>query len=264
MYLPFVHAQDSDEVPFKAFGFSIGSGFFKANNYVANYYNGSERNPNKMSYILTNRYRLDEIKQALDGKDFALYELSQNMRYKLATPVSLKFFLNLTSSRSLFLEIHQIALAAVGVFSIEIDSVTFTSEPALRMCNIWGVETRTMLDAGYRWTSETNYPLLQWFHEIGFNMTNTKVKDNRIQIGSFEESLIDRGAYIPGQGLYDPLQESVFGIGIFGNLGLELKLTKNIHVDIGLTARLQDINLGEYKKMHVNYGFLFRVNVLAF
>jgi len=262
--LPFRGLCETDD-DFKFINLSIGAGCFRASSYVANYYNGSENNVNKISYVLGNSYWRNDIKQELNGRNFELYELPTNMRYKIATSVMARLAINTSSQSSFFIQVNQVNLIATDIFTLRVESSQpFISQPDLKQCKIWGIESRSMIDAGLQQRNELEAQNWYWFYELAFNLTNTKVKENSIEIEHFTKSIIDRGVYIPGQPLYDARPQSAIGIGLVGTIGWQYAINANASFDIGLTTYLQDINLTGYKDFNTNFNLFFRINLLAF
>jgi hypothetical protein len=254
-------AQNDDN--FKHFGFGVGSGITFANKYVADYYSGSEDNVNKISYILNNPYRINEIRDELNGRDFTLYQHAMDMKYKMSAPIAVRVFYRFDEENRIFLEVNQWFLKAAGIFTLLIDSVTFNAEPPLEKCSIWGDESRTMLDLGYRYnfTTRSFYDI---FLEAGASFAATVVTANEIKIRDYQASIMDRGNYTPGQPQYDPMRQQGLGVGLFANLGVEIWAAKIVSVDIGFSLRFMDVNLGDYKKFKGNYGFFVKVNLMSF
>ncbi|MDR1951232.1 MAG: hypothetical protein LBP96_03270, partial [Bacteroidales bacterium] len=229
---------DGDELKFVSVGF--GAGGFRASKYVANYYNGDKNNVNKISYVLDNPYWREEIRQQqLNGRNFRLYELPNDMRYKISTAVHARFALNLSSHGSVFLQVNQVNLTAVGFFTIEVESPQLISEPDLLKCDIWGTEARSMVDIGFQRRYDLEARNWQWFYELAFNITSTKVKESKIKIRDFEQSILDRGAYTPGHPLYDPRLQSAMGVGLVGAFGVRYIVGTNASLDMGITTYLQ-------------------------
>jgi hypothetical protein len=105
----------------------------------------------------------------------------------------------------------------------------------------------------------------QWFYELAFNVTNTKVRENFIEVEGLRQSIMDQGNYIPGQGFSTvAAPESAFGVGIVGSLGWRYIINSSASLDFGATAYLQDINLTGYKKFHTSFNIFARLNLLMF
>ncbi|MDR1951355.1 MAG: hypothetical protein LBP96_03895 [Bacteroidales bacterium] len=253
---------DDDEKDYKFLVTSIGAGAFLAGRHPANYYNGSNEK-NSILYVFNNTYWYEQIKQEFNGWEPISYELPKKMRYKVSTAVGFRFSMNLSPYSSVFLHANQINLIATDIFTLLFRNPVI-SEPIRVVCNIWGKESRTMLDVGFQSRDETNIPNLEWFYELGFNMTNTKVKENSIQIGKQTFTLMNIGNYVPGQPTYDPLRQSAWGIGILGTIGWRYSVSPRASFDFGATAYLQDINLEGYKNFHPNFNVFGRLNIIMF
>jgi len=255
-----------DESEFKFIVVSLGAGGFFANRHVANYYNGRKENVNKIEFALKNTQFLDAVKERLGGRDFWFGEsdLPAKMRYKLSTIAHFRAAINLSPYTSVFLQVNQVNLTAADIFVINVlDPPNF--EPKRIQCNIWGKESRTMLDIGFQWRDDLEARNWQWFFELAFNVTNTRARENYIEIEGLKQSIVYQGNFIPGQGFSSvPYQESALGIGLVGSLGWRYVVTPSASLDFGVTAYLQDINLTGYKKFHPNFNIFARLNFLMF
>jgi len=264
-------------IPFKGFceidedyrmvSVSLGAGGFWANKYVANYYNGSEKNVNKISYIWNNSYFNEQIRQALNlsyGAPLGFPDLPTNMRYKISTAVTARFAFNLSLETSFFIQVNQVNLTATDIFTVYLGNTPGTTNPILEIGRIWGKESRTMLDVGFQRRNELEARNWFWFYELAFNLTNTRVRENVFEIAGFKQSIIDRGTILPGQGFSSPeMPQTAIGIGLAGTLGWQYRIGSNASFDFGFTTYLQDINLEGYKKFHTNFNLFVRLNFLT-
>jgi hypothetical protein len=253
---------DDDKEDYKLIVTSIGAGAFFAGRHPANYYNGSNE-LNNISYVFNNRYWMQEIVDEFNGWRPKGYELPEKMRYKVATAVGFRFSMNLSPHTSVFVQASQVNLVATDIFTLLFENLVI-SEPIRVICNIWGKESRTMLDVGFQSRNETSVQNLEWFYELGFNITNTKVKENSIKIGEKTFTLMNIGNYVPGQPSYDPLRQSAWGIGALGTIGWRYRANSRTSFDFGATAYLQDINLEGYKKFHPSFNLFGRLNIILF
>jgi hypothetical protein len=261
---PFKGVSNTGEDNFKAITVGIGAGGFWASKYVANYYNGSENNVNKISYVLGNSYWKQDIMRELNVSDFRLYELPSKMRYKISTAVHARFAYNLSTHSLFFIQVNQVTLTAADIFTLEVPSPSLVSEPSLVVCKIWGKESRSMVDIGFQRRYDLETRNWQWFYELAFNVTSTKVKENAIQIGSITQSIINRGTYIPNHQLYDEMPQTAIGIGLAATFGVQYAINSNASLDLGITSYLQDINLEGYKNFNPNFNLFVRINLLTF
>jgi len=256
-----------DENDFKFVTISIGASGFVAGRHVANYYNGREHNVNKMSFAMRNTQFKDDVKERLNGRDWWFNEsdLPGKMRYKMTTAINFRAAINFSPNTSVFFQVNQLNLTAADIFVINVQNENLTSEPRRIQCKIWGKEARTMLDVGFQWRDDMEAQNWQWFYELALNLTNTKVRENYIEIEGLRQSIMDQGNYIPGQGFSTiAAPESAFGVGIIGSLGWRYVINSNASFDFGATAYLQDINLTGYKKFHTSFNIFARLNLLMF
>jgi hypothetical protein len=257
-----------EDANFKHFGFSVGGGITFANKYNAQYYNGSDYGSSdiyrpKLRHVFDNQYRRDEIQLALNGWWNGSVNDASDMKYKITSPIAVRFFYRLDEESRLFLEVNQWLLSAVGIFTVGLDSGANISEGRLETCGIFGNESRTILDLGYRYNF-TTLNFYDFFLEVGASFTNTVCRDAKIKIRDFEASIMNRGDYIPNYPQHDPMRKSAQGVGFFASFGTELWVTKIFSIDVAFQLRLTDINLGEYKKFKPQYGILVKINLMSF
>jgi hypothetical protein len=248
--------------------FGINMGMLKGNSYNAMYYNGdTARNENSINYILKNTYQYNEIKHQLNERNFKLYALPNNMSYNASIMVGFYARYNYNNTTGYFISFNFSKLNTNGVFSLSIDSATFTSEPALRYFSIYGQEERTYIDIGlhkeFYLGDKSNF-----FVEGGINFTNTLVKKNGIVIGNLDYSIINvygNQPYTPGSGAipYEVRQGGI-GFGFFGGCGVNLNFNDKISVDPGLNLYYQSINLLGYEQYRLNYFLYVRLMMRNF
>jgi hypothetical protein len=256
-----------DEDDYKFITISVGSGGFFANRHPANYYNGKLHNVNNIEYATLNTQWMDAVTERLNGRGWWINpntDLPSKMRYKLTAPISVRAAMNLSPFTSVFLQVNQMTLVATDIFVVNVlDPPNF--EPRRIQCPIWGKESRTMLDVGFQWSEDIEAHNWQVFYEVAFNLTNTKVIENYIEIEGLRQSIMERGTYNPGQGFSSPaLPETAWGIGLVGSFGWRYVINPSASLDFGATAYLQDINLTGYNKFHLNFNVFARFNLLMF
>lgn len=248
--------------------FGINMGMLKGNSYNAMNYSGDTiRNENSINYILKNIYQYNEIKHELNERNFHLYSVPSNMSYDASIMVGFYARYNYNNTTGVFLQFNYSKLSTNGLFSLSIDSATFTSEPALRYFSIYGLEERTYIDLGIHKElylgEKTNF-----FIEGGINFTNTVVKKNGIKINNLDLSIINvygNQPYVPGSGSqpYEVRQGGI-GFGFFGGCGINLNFNDNISVDPGLNLYYQSINLTGYDQYRLNYYLYVRLMLRNF
>jgi hypothetical protein len=258
---------ETDDEDFKFISIGIGAGGFFANKHVANYYNGNPNNVNSILYVWNNKPWNDAIRNELNislGGPMELSELPTKMRYKVTTDMMARFAFNLSHENSFFIQVNQLKLVAADMFTIYVGNMPGTSQQTYEYGKIWGEESRTMIDLGFQRRNELEARNWYWFYELAFNLTNTKVIENAIQIKNFKQSIMDRGRDPYGVPIYDnPLPQAAFGIGLAGTIGWQYRIGSNASFDFGITTYLQDINLEGYKNFHTNFNFFVRLNWLT-
>lgn len=248
--------------------FGINMGMFKGNSYNAMNYNGDTvRNENSINYILKNQYHYNDIKQRLNQRNFKLYALPANMSYDASIMVGFYARYNYNNTTGYFISFNFSKLNTNGVFSLSIDSATFTSEPALRYFTIYGQEERTYIDFGlhkeFFLGEKSNF-----FVEGGINFTNTLVKKNGIIIGDLDYSIINvygKQPYTPGSGAipYEVRQGGI-GFGFFAGGGVNLNFNDKISIDPGFNLYYQSISLLGYEQYRLNYYLYVRLMLRNF
>lgn len=256
--------KDPNETTFDNRGlmFGLNLGMLKSNGYNANYYNGSSKNVNTINYILNNQYYYNDIRRELNNRDFELYELPSQMKFDLTLSVGFYLRYLLNQHNGFFIQFNYAKLSTNDVFTLKIDSANFTSEPSLRLYNIYGQEERTYIDFGFhhenRLGNKTN-----WFIETGFNINSTKVLKSGITIGSLDYSIINvygSQGYVPGSGVspYSVTQTGI-GYGFFGTAGIRLLFNEYVSIDPYMSLYYQRTGLDGYSDFKLSYTFMVRI-----
>jgi hypothetical protein len=263
--------------------FGINMGLYFANNYTAQYFSGERFNENNIEYVLNNKYWYEEIYQELNSNNIykttngnippawtsSLQEWKQqygiadgesawwiyyplDMKYNATIMPGFYVKYNFNNTTGIFVQSNYVKLVASGVFQMVIDSVTYTSEPALRTGFIRGKQEQVTIDMGiskfYRTGKFTSI-----FIETGLQMNSTRVLESRIQIGKQEYSLVNLyggTGYIPGPGgnsyEYNIYQGGI-GFGIFLNGGVKFILNETVSIDPGVQVAWKNVNLEGYQ-----------------
>ncbi|MCL2413394.1 MAG: hypothetical protein FWC98_04560, partial [Bacteroidales bacterium] len=101
--------------------------------------------------------------------------------------------------------------------------------------------------------------------EFAFNVTNTRVRENQIEIEGLRQSIMNQGTFQPGIGWSSvEAPETAWGIGLVGSFGWRYVVNPTASLDFGATAYLQDINLTGYKRFHTGFNLFARLNLLMF
>lgn len=238
--------------PQEGWDLGLNFGFYMPSSYHANFYNGSEANDNKLSFILGNKYLYNDIANALDVTDtFMVSGMPTNMSYTSAFNIGVYFKRSFGNKMAFAAFFNFAKLHAADFFQVEVDPNVIATEADLRIFPIWGTEDRVNIDLSffrYFKTCDCNY---MPFFEGGININSTRVKENKINIGGQDYSLVNvylNGSYIPGaqQNTYN-IQQGGIGWGIHAGGGVKLAFNEKITIDPGIKIYWQKINLEQYQ-----------------
>lgn len=241
----------------KGWKFGISMGMYFAGKETADFYNGSPENENNIKWILNNYYWYEEIKQQLNGHNILkmpddstqwwIY-YPYGMKYNAAITPGFYAKYNFNNSTGVFIQTNYVKLKTSGYFNMAIDSVTYTSEPALRTGYIIGKEERINIDVGISKFYDVN-ELIKIFIETGLNINSTQVLESRIKIGAKEYSIINRygKSYVPNTNMqeYNVYQGGI-GFGIFLNGGVKFVVSDNLSFDPGIQLYWKNTKLPRY------------------
>ncbi len=242
--------------------FGINMGMLKANSNSALYYSGSKENENNINYILSNSYYYNEIKHQLNEHEYKLYSVPTSMKYDASIMVGFYARYNISNTSGFFIQFNFSKLNTTGQFALSIDSVTFTSEPALSYFPIYGQEQRSYIDMGFQkqWFLGK---LSNFFVEGGINFTNVLVKKSGIQINDLDYSIVNvygNQQYTPNTSMYPyEVRQGGIGFGFFGGAGISLNFNEKISLEPGFNVFYQSIKLTHYEQYRLNYSVFMRL-----
>ena len=230
--------------------FGMNFGFYFANKATANYYNGSDYNENKIQFVLGNKYWREDINKKLNIADtFILEQLPAQMRYDPAVSIGFYARGEMSKTLGLIFQFNYQNLKATDFFTINVDPVTYLTEPDIRLCPIFGSEKRINIDIGISKTFRSKEKT-QIFLEGGFNLNNTKVVESKIQIEDLEYSLVNvylNQAYVPNSNLQQyVINQGGIGFGTFLSSGVKLVFNDALSIDPGATLYWKSIHLEGY------------------
>jgi hypothetical protein len=265
-------AQDDEINPNRGFGYwdlGINFGMYWPSNYHARFYDGSESNVNKMSYVFGNQYWYDDIYNELNAADTVFVkELPTNMRYTPAFQVGFYFRRTFDNYFGISLQFDYSKLTAADKFSVEVDPGYIAQEPDIRLYDIWGIEERVNIDLLVSRYFKLKNPMFIPFFEGGLNISSTRVKENKIRIETLEYSLVDvylSGSYVPGtpQNEY-VVQQGGLGLGLSATFGVKMKFNDQVSVDPGFRVYFQKIKLENYDLMKPAFSIFIRLSLTDF
>lgn len=271
IFIPFLQSQDIKKPISKnpqtesetGWKFGANMGFYFASPYTANYYNGSDKNENKISYIISNKYWRDDINRELNINDtFLLRELPQRMKYNTSALVGFLATYQVDKSNSFFIQFNLTKLEAKDFFTIEVDPATFLTFPDIRLFQIYGSEKRYNIDIGV----QRLYPIKNKhsaFVEAGINLNNTKVIESKIRIENLEYSLVNvylNQNYIPGGNLTEyVINQGGIGYGAFVGGGAKLVFSPTLTLDPGVSMHWSKIKLEGYERFRPHFTIFLRM-----
>lgn len=256
---------DEEEIPEgRGFTFALNLGMVFPNKYTANFYNGSDKNPNKASRILLNPYYKPYIVELIGHQyDSSDIDLPQDMAYQIA--INIGFFARWSPNtrNGFFLQFSYQKLQTNGIFLIHWKLDYPTNKPSYTTAYIMGEEERNCIDIGYirEWPLSS---LINLYMETGLNMTNTIVLKNMIQVEGQEYSIKYDGEHPLGpystNYTYD-FQQGGIGFGAFFGSGIRLIFSEKITVDPGITFYWKKINLEGYEQSKPDFTAMVRLTI---
>jgi len=247
----------------------LNFGVYLPSNYHAKFYDGSEENVNKISYVFGNKYWYEDIKRELNASDTVFVrELPTNMRYNAAFQVGIYLRRTFDNYIGFSLQFDYSKLTAADVYTLEVDPNYIGSEPDIHIYNIWGVEERVNIDLLFSKYFKTKNPIIIPFFEGGLNITSTKVKEHKIKVENLEYSLVNtyiNGSYVPGaaQNSYEIYQGGM-GVGFSVAAGIKFQLSQQFSFDPGIRIYYQKIKLEGYDVMKPAFSIFFRLSLADF
>jgi len=260
-YVSAYNAKDDTITQNRAWSFGINCGAAFANKYHASFYSGAAGNENTLSYILDNKYHYDEIRQVINDT-FSLFSMPAQMKYKPAFCVGFYVKKNLNNHLGIFMQFNHSRFTTEGAFALKIgatsSSQTFDSTLT---CPVWGSEDRINIDIGV----DYEFPFdekISGFVEAGFNLNNTKVRENKIAIQTREYSIINvylDQQYIPNTQLQEyPVRQGGIGLGAFLSPGIRFRFSEHLGLDLLGTIYWSKINLKHYAVFRPHYNVMIR------
>lgn len=257
----FIYAQDPDPESteyWKGWSFSFNTGYYHANRYNANFYNGSAGNVNNVGYVLSNKYWRQEINDLLNVSDtFVLQGMPERMGYNPALSLGFSARYSGSGKNFWFIRFNYAKLTCSDYVTIEVDPNTFPTFPDIRLFDIYGVENRMFLDLGFTSYKPINEQI-DWFMQFGLNMTNIDVVQHSLRIENKEYSLINiygGSTYVPGLQLQEYLiEQGGIGFGGFGGGGIRFNVAPGTGLEIGTDIFVSRVNLPGYLayRPHIN------------
>ena len=257
-----IEKEKMEEENIARWDFGINFGAYFANKYTANYYNGSDENVNKISWVMETKYWYDEIKQILHADSVILREYPTNMNYHVALMGGLFFRYNFTRRWGLFLEFNYTQLTTDAQFTLEVDPYDQPNLPELFLYGIHGREQRVNFDLGAHCRFPVYKKKMNLFLQAGLNINYTGVMKSYINIEDHEYSIINIYGdqyYVPNSNIqgYQTTQGG-FGYGPYAGGGMGFTFTRQIGMELGGYLNYITVDLEGYKQFKPNGGAYIR------
>lgn len=193
---------DDGKPPSPGLSFFANAGGFWADNVTANFYNGSSENANTIERVMHSQAYGETIWQSLVNQQLispsAINHYSQlrveeyaNMRYRISYQIGLGMRYDYASGFGWLLRFDIAKLTATGAFNLSSDNGAgiLGSDRYIR-CGIYGKEDRISIDFAVTKTVPLNDALTLEI-DLGASLINTKVRENKMEIGGGTYSILD-------------------------------------------------------------------------
>ena len=263
----------------RGFDFHIGGGVFFGSKINARYYNGSKENECNLNYLLTNQYRMEEIKRAViqiyphvsqsDVLGYREEDLNWNPRYNVSALISLGIRWKIRKNWGVSLSYAFSRMTVTNRLLLTYTSVSGNNVRAPEL-TLFGKEDRSMIDLSLSYLFSQTHKIVKPFVEVGVQFNYQKLKsfdailldDKKNEV--LKLSLIDRyGApYVPGVDQYD--NGYIFGgpgVGFSFSAGLKFVVNKFVSIDPAFYGCYSYLNLKALgdRQFSFNYGAMVRV-----
>ncbi|HTX89079.1 MAG TPA: hypothetical protein VMC08_08825 [Bacteroidales bacterium] len=244
---------DEEKEKITRWEFGLNFGAYFANPYTASYYNGSEGNVNRISFVMTNKYWYQEIAQLLQSTDTVVVkEYPGNMHYTPAITGGLYFRFNFSRHWGIFLQMDYVQLKTDGQFTVQVDSAYYLTNPDIRLFGIHGREQRVNFDLGAHCRFPVYRNKMNLFLEGGMNFNYTGVMKSYIDFYGKEYSIINiygNQTYVPNTDIQsNPTNQGGFGYGFLAGGGIGFTFTPQIGLELGGTMNYITVNLEGYRE----------------
>ena len=242
----------------------INIGMYDANKYPANFYNGSDQNVNNVSYLMSNTYWKDDIKQSLGlsiTDSVKVGEFPTNMHYKIVMSGGVFARYNLSRYYGVCLDVNYTQLKAENVVTFLVNPQYNYTFPDIRLIPISGVEQRIHFDLLIQqnfWLRSKTYLFLQG----GLNMNYLRVQKSIIYFDK-EYSLINiygSQGFLQGTNQQEnQVLEGGFGYGLNLGGGAGIPLVGIFGIEPGGFINYNNVALTGYTQFKLSFGFYVRL-----
>lgn len=245
--------------------FGLNIGMYDANKYPANFYNGSDQNVNNVSYLMSNYYWYQDIKNSLGlsaTDSVAVNGYPTNMHYSIVMSGGVFIRYNLSRYNGICLDANYTQLKAENVVTFLVNPQYNYTFPDIRLIPISGVEQRIHFDLLWQenfWLKSKIYLFLQG----GLNMNYTRVMKSIIYVVNQEYSLINiygLQGYLQGTNQQEnQVIEGGFGYGLALGGGAGIPLVDKFGIEPGGFINYNNVALTGYNQFKLSFGFYLRI-----
>jgi len=242
----------------------INLGMYHANNYSANYYNGSPLNINSVTYVMKNQYWYQAIKDSLHASDTVIFkEYPLKMHYNITMMAGFMLRYNISRKYGVVIDVNYTQLKAENVLTFAVDPPPNQNMfPDIRLMPVRGIEKRVHLDL----LLQRNFLMkskIYFFLQGGVNMNYVQVMKSSFYINSQEYNMINlygSQGYMQGtnQQQYQTTQGGFsFGGALHGGVGIPL--AGIFGIEPGGFIDYNKVALSGYADYKVSFGFYLRI-----
>lgn len=234
----------SSEFQLKSFpeglAFSIVSGVYFPDDFVADYYSGAPYNRNNIRVVLASPYYAPRIEAAFgvfNDSTFRLDSWSSDMSFRTTYMIGLGMQYLYSSAFGWVIQMTYARLETQGLMTFSTEPNHLSLDGNQYQANILGKEARLHLDFGLIKATDITKNI-GWSIEGGFSLSNTHVLANDFFIGDLHIDLINRYGnrpYLPEYVAYDE-QQKFLGFG--GWLSSGLTYSFNVHASVNMGLRI--------------------------
>lgn len=254
-------------------GINVGAYF--GNRNTANFYNGAgnEDGMNSADKIINNVHYLNMINEVLEQNGYrypleeGLYETEypSNMKYTPAiyAGLNIRYWFNRKTALNVSMNYSRLNTRDnFVIYNTNPDIPPSNKENQYVIGTIVGLEDRVNIDLGL----VKSWPIHEranFLFEVGFNLNNTTVIANKIEIYGLILDIKYTGPYdyVPGGNTpqYEFRQGGI-GYGAYGTPGIQLNFTEDISVDILAQVYYSYISLEHYSQWGLHFAPYIRFN----
>lgn len=242
--------------------FSIFSGAYFPDDFVADYYSGAPYNRNSIGVVLASPYYAPRIEAAcgvFNDSTFRLDSWSSDMSFRTTYMVGLGMQYLYPSSFGLVIQMTYARLETEGLMTFSTKPNHLSLDENQYQANIMGKEERLHLDIGIIKAIDLTKHA-GWFVEGGFSLSNAHILNNDFYIGDLHIDLINRYGnkpYLPEYTAYDE-QQKFLGFGGWLSSGLTYFFNIHTSVNMGLRIAAMQTSHEGYKHLGIDKTLYIR------